>query len=121
MKCQKCNSDTERLFHGLCKKCYGKQWDEAFSSQADYSDKMYELEKKKDTELNKKVNVSNPKEKDIQKSIDSKWTGTVECTKCHNRRVSMKKYEKLRKEEKLLEHLKLPCSKCGTVGYLYFH
>ena len=45
---------------------------------------------------------------------------TVKCRKCEKLRVSIVKYEKLKKQGKLLEFLQQPCPKCNTEGFLYF-
>lgn len=123
--CERCkrnvNEEDYSRAHGMCDVCYAEVWDEGFSSQADYSDKMFELQLEKEWEDNERMNKENIKDEDIKYFFDHYWIGRIVCRKCGCTRTTWDRPKKAMSEaekQKRIEKLQLKCPKCGVKGFL---
>ena len=58
--CERCKEEVNESdfykSYNMCDTCYAEIWDAGFSSQADYSDKLFEIQLQEEWEANEKMN-----------------------------------------------------------------
>ena len=119
-KCEVKDSDFNKSSN-MCDSCYSKNWDENFSSQADYSDELFEIQCQEEWEHNELLNKKDIKDKDIHYFFDKYWVGKIKCRKCSYLRTSWRRPDNPMTEndkQKRIKRLQEKCPKCGIKGFL---
>lgn len=108
-KCDECENEVGTMKTYLCDDCAYRNWDEGFSSQAEFAETMFEkqerVRKEKNKKINKKINRANPSDEDL-KPLTTYYDGEVICSKCKKVRISYSSFGKIKN---LLKTLKKPC------------
>jgi thiol-disulfide isomerase/thioredoxin len=116
-KCAECDKPVGTMKPTLCDDCAYKNWDEGFSSQADYSDKMFEQQQKE--KKWREIFRTNTATKTLLTQYIHEWRGWQPfwCGTCKTLKLSFAEVKELYDHKDpalLIAALLTPCKKCGT-------